>query len=132
MNRDAEHLKLLSIFHYVLAGFMALGGLTPLIHITLGVLMLTGAIDGDGDDIRPVGLVIIFFGLGLMALLWTFAVVTFLAGRALAARTKRTFCMVVAGINCVNVPFGTVLGVFTILVLTRPSVQELFQGRAET
>jgi hypothetical protein len=31
-----------------------------------------------------------------------------------------------AGINCIFIPIGTVLGVFTIIVLTRDSVKELF------
>ena len=35
-------------------------------------------------------------------------------------------CMTVAGIQCILMPFGTILGVFTIIVLTRGSVKELF------
>ena len=31
-----------------------------------------------------------------------------------------------AGIECIFMPFGTVLGVFTIIVLMRPSMKELF------
>jgi hypothetical protein len=31
-----------------------------------------------------------------------------------------------AAISCIFMPFGTVLGVFTIIVLLRPSVKELF------
>jgi len=34
--------------------------------------------------------------------------------------------MVIAGIECLFMPFGTVLGVFTLVVLVRPSVKELF------
>jgi hypothetical protein len=36
------------------------------------------------------------------------------------------YCLVVAGIECIFMPFGTVLGVFTIIVLMRPSVRNLF------
>jgi len=35
--------------------------------------------------------------------------------------------MVVAGLWCLWVPFGTAIGVGTILVLNRPSVQALFK-----
>jgi hypothetical protein len=132
VDRDSEHLKLLSIFHYVLAGLTALGGLVPVIHVTLGFLMLTGVIDGRDDEIRPVGALIMMLGLGLMALLWTFAALLFFAGRSLGRRRNYTFCMIVAGIMCLNLPLGTVLGVFTILVLMRPSVQELFSAEPET
>jgi hypothetical protein len=34
-----------------------------------------------------------------------------------------------AGIECVFMPFGTVLGVFTLVVLTRPSVKPLFEDQ---
>jgi hypothetical protein len=33
---------------------------------------------------------------------------------------------VIAAISCLLVPLGTVLGIFTILVLVRPSVKERF------
>jgi hypothetical protein len=34
---------------------------------------------------------------------------------------------VIAWIECIIIPFGTILGVFTIVVLTRDSVMELFE-----
>ncbi len=49
-----------------------------------------------------------------------------LAGRKLARRRSWTFCLVVASIECLFMPYGTVLGVFTIIVLLRPTVKELF------
>ena len=45
-------------------------------------------------------------------------------------RQHRMFSMVVGGLNCLQIPFGTALGVFTILVLSRDSVQELYAGVA--
>lgn len=56
----------------------------------------------------------------------TFAICLFLAGRYLDQRRRYLFCLVMAGLACMFMPFGTVLGVFTILVLVRPSVKELF------
>ena len=57
---------------------------------------------------------------------WTVAFVIFLGGRSLRRRHRYMFCMVVAGISCMLMPFGTALGVFTILVLVRPSVKQIF------
>ena len=48
------------------------------------------------------------------------------AGRRLAQRRSYMFCMVMAGVACMLTPVGTVLGVFTIIVLNRPSVRRLF------
>ena len=49
-----------------------------------------------------------------------------LTGRWLAARRNWTFCFVVACLSCMNVPLGTILGVFTILVLQRPGMKGVF------
>jgi hypothetical protein len=61
-----------------------------------------------------------------MVLGWAFAIGLFLAGRFLQRREHHLFCLVMARISCTVVPFGTVLGTFTISVLMRPSVQEIF------
>ena len=37
-------------------------------------------------------------------------------------RRARTFSLVMAGVNCLSVPLGTTLGVFTFIVLLRESV----------
>jgi len=57
---------------------------------------------------------------------WTFAAMVAFAGRSLQTRQRYTFCLVMAGIECIFMPVGTVLGVFTIIVLVRDSVKELF------
>ena len=36
MNQDTEHLRLLAIFHYVVAGLAALFSLFPLLYTTVG------------------------------------------------------------------------------------------------
>jgi hypothetical protein len=55
-------------------------------------------------------------------------VLNILAGKYLGARKHRTFCFVVAATNCLYTPLGTVLGIFTIIVLLRDSVRATFQG----
>ena len=49
-----------------------------------------------------------------------------IAGRQLAHNRRYIYCLAIAGIECIFIPFGTVLGVFTIIVLMRPTVKELF------
>ena len=46
MNNDAEHLRLLSIFHYIAGGVTALFALFPAIHLFMGIAMVTGRFDG--------------------------------------------------------------------------------------
>ena len=41
MEQDKQQLKLLSIFHYVVGGLAALIACIPIIHLTIGIGMLT-------------------------------------------------------------------------------------------
>src|SRR5690606_24795809 len=43
--QDEEHLRLLAIFHYVVAGITALFSLIPIAHITVGILMVMGKLE---------------------------------------------------------------------------------------
>ncbi len=38
MNQDAEHLRLLSIFHYIVAGLAAFFSFFPLFYMTVGAI----------------------------------------------------------------------------------------------
>lgn len=58
---------------------------------------------------------------------WAGAICTFISGRLLAKRRKRMFSFVMAALLCMFMPFGTVLGIFTIMVLSRESVQRLYE-----
>ena len=129
MNQDSEHLKLLSIFHFVVAGMAALFACIPFIHFFIGLAMVTGTLPDTGPEVQPIGIfLIVFAGLFILAG-WTLAVLIAYAGRSLQTRRRYTYCLVMAGVECIFMPFGTVLGVFTIIVLMRDSVKELF-GRA--
>jgi hypothetical protein len=130
VNQDQEHLRLLSIFHYVLAGFACLLPLFSLIYIGMGVLVLSGKMSGGkhapGDALGGwffIAFGAIFFFAGVVG-----ATLNILAGRALAKHERRTLCLVVACLNCLHMPLGTLLGVFTLVVLSRPTVKLLFEG----
>lgn len=129
IQRDAEHLRLLAIFHYVCAGLAAFFACIPLLHLALGlVLFLAPESFGSRHDAPPraIGLFIVCFAAVFIACGWTFAILLAFAGRSLARRKRYLYCLVMAGICCVFMPFGTVLGVFSIIVLSRPSVKALF------
>ena len=129
MKQDLEHLKLLWIFHYVVAGMAALIACIPFLHFFMGVALATGAFGDTDPEAQPIGLVImVFAGLFILAG-WTLAALIAFAGRSLQTRRRYTFCLVMAGVECIFMPVGTVLGVFTMIVLVRDSVKELF-GRA--
>ena len=132
MNQDEEHLRLLSIFHYVCAGLSALCACFPIFHLVLGLfLMLKPESLGPAKDAPPawIGGFFAVFAAIIILLGWTFAGLLAYAGKCLARRRNYTFCIVMAGISCVVfIPMGTVLGIFSIIVLVRPSVKALFNG----
>lgn len=130
MNQDLEHLKLLSIFHYIVGGLAALFAFFPVIHLILGILFIVGPNRIPGFQGPPpppfVGWIFAIFGGSIMLLGWAFAVCLIMAGRFIAKQKHHIFCLVMASLNCLFMPFGTVLGVFTIVVLMRPPVKAMF------
>ena len=127
-QQDENHLKLLEIFHYVAAGVTVLVGCIPFIHLAIGIaLQLVPIEDHPATEIpRFVGWILIVFAAIVILMFWTLAFVILLSGRSLRLRQRYTFCLIVGGISCLLIPYGTVLGVFTIMTLMRPSVKQIF------
>jgi len=129
MNQDEEHLRLLAIFHYVVAGIAAVFSLFPVIHLIVGLFLVFGAKYFKQQDNPPpefFGWFFIIFASFFILVGLTMAVLILINGRCLAKRKHYTFCQVMSGMECVFMPFGTILGVFTLVVLSRPSVRPLF------
>ena len=131
-SQNEQYLNLLAIFHYVFGGMKYVFGCIPMIHFVIGILMLTGVIHDKGDEValRFVGLFMILFSMAFISVAWIIATLVILAGRNLARRTRYTFCMIIAAIECISMPLGTILGVFTIILLCKPEVKQLFEGQA--
>jgi len=78
------------------------------------------------------GWIFIVLGSFLFLLGIAMAICILIAGRCLSRRKCYSFALVIACIECLFIPFGTVLGVFTIVVLSRESVRELFSAATLT
>lgn len=135
MTQDAEHLKLLAIFYYIFSGLSCLGCFVGIFYAGMGLMiprMAASAPPSAGAPPFPQEMTWIFFILGIVIIVISLAtaVGNFLTARWLSARKNKTFCMVVAGISCIHVPLGTALGVFTFIVLSRPSVARLFEEQS--
>lgn len=129
-SKDEEHLRLLAIFHYVVAALGALFACFPLVHVAVGLLLFfhRGFSNHGRQDVPPhwFGLIFVIVGGFFVLLGWGAAICTFVSGRYLARRRKRLFSFVMAAILCMFIPFGTILGVFTLIVLSRESVRQLY------
>lgn len=129
MTEDERHLELLSLFHYVVAGLAALFSLVPILHVVciLVLIVIPLLAEGRGTWSAAVfGLIPVVISGGFIALVWFFAGCVAFAGRSIARRQHYTFCVVMGGVECMFMPLGTILGAFTIVVLVRDSVRQLF------
>lgn len=129
MTPDEDQLRLLSIFHYVVGGIAGLCALVPVFHLVIGLfLILSPETLGANGELPPTFIGWFFFLFATICIIvgLIFAACILVAGRCLAKRRHHTFCLVIAGVECLFMPLGTVLGVFTIVVLMRDSVRDLF------
>ena len=213
-RQDLEHLRLLAIFHFIVAAIAACLSLLSVVHIGMGIAMLSGAFNlqspvdrrvqdatphpgeqerrqaveearrdfeemrrrtaealrgadgsstpesdprqarwsretrdeverlqraqdalirqhiGSGEEFgglhRMAGWILLGAGTAYLLVGLAFALLLAFAGRSLQKRRRYTYCFVIACIACLFMPVGTVLGVFTIVVLSRTSVKTLF------
>jgi len=129
MTDDDNNLKLLSIFHYVVAALAGLFACFPLIHLGIGLLFILCPQNVDSKGPPPpvwLGWIFVVVASLFITIGWAFAACVFAAGRFLAQRKHYLFCLVIAGVECMFMPFGTVLGVFTLILLTRDPVKQSF------
>lgn len=123
---------MLAVFHFIVAGFAVAGiGFLLLHYAFMNAIFANPATWKDQPNGPPAE----FFRAIIGVFKWCYVVMTVFRCRHrhrerdvrnLVAQTKnRMFCLVVAGLNCLQVPFGTVLGIFTIIGLMPDS------GRAQ-
>ena len=131
-SQDLEHLQMLSTFHFIIAALAGLFSLLPVIHLAFGMVMIGGGIVGafaEGPEslvFSAMGCLFTLLPLAIISAGLTYAYFMVKAGRSLVAHENHKLCVVMAAISCAFTPFGTVLGVLTLIVLMRPPVQALF------
>lgn len=134
MDTENNHLNILSTFHYVFAGISGLSACFPIFHLIMGLSMLFGNYFPDdlGAEMpfpfEMFGLMFTIIPAAIIFIGWVFAIALAISGYFLSQRRHYLFCLIMAGISCVFMPFGTILGVFTIVVLMKEDVKELFSN----
>ena len=153
-NQDEDHLRLLTIFHYIVGGMIALFSCFALIHFVLGLSMVLSPqsfnstittapapsmppfpspvpFPAPPSRVGPpafMGYMFMIIGGLVVVSGWTVGALTIYAGRCLKARRRYTVVFVMACVICLWMPIGTALGVCTILVLSRPTVKQMFEA----
>jgi hypothetical protein len=126
---DAEHLRLLRIGFFISAATNIIWVFFPLIYVGMGAFMLFGAFDdgkSSGAPPKSIGLVFICIGMAISLVMAAFSTLKLLTAQAIGKRKWKGLIFTTAVISCLGVPWGTALGVLTLLVMTRPSVASQF------
>ena len=124
---DAEHLKLLRWGYFISAGLSACFSVFGLLYAGVGAFIANVPVKaGQHAPPEHLGLFFAILGISLTVIMLSVAAVKLRVAKALRERNHRTLCYVVAVLALFGVPFGTFLGIATLLVLSRPSVANLF------
>jgi hypothetical protein len=128
--QDREHLRLLALFSRIFAGLLFALSCCFLAYPFMGAMMLTGTIEASPKNGRESeafgGAMFIVVGLVFLAIYGGLATANLIAAKRFEERQGHTFLFVISCLNCLFAPIGTGLGVFSLVVLSRPTVKELF------
>lgn len=123
---DDEHLRLLRVGYFISAAYAAFFIPIGLVYAVMGLLFSHLPASAGSP---PPPLMQWFFGIfgatfGGLATVAT--VMKLLTAIRLKERRSRTLCMVTAAFSCLEIPYGTALGIMTFSVLSRASVRQSF------
>ncbi|HTA30043.1 MAG TPA: hypothetical protein VK731_06140 [Candidatus Cybelea sp.] len=129
-RKDKDQINLLSVFHFVLSGLLLLGiGFLCLHYFMMHYFFSHPEMWKGKDNFGPpkeLFQAFIWFYFVAGFLLAVACVANILSGIFLLQKKFRMFSLVVAGLDCLQIPFGTALGVFTFIVLLRDSVRQSY------
>jgi len=119
-----KHIQLLGIFWIAHGGLIFLGGL-----FTFGLLFglsFLPELESDGVTILRV------VGLSAAGLMWLLSFPKIIAGAGLLKRMEwaRILTLVLSFLALLNIPLGTALGVYSLVVLLREDTIQLFNQKA--
>jgi uncharacterized protein (DUF1330 family) len=125
-----SYLKPLAIAHFVVAGLGYCISFLPILHIVLGICFVLNAFGSQASGNPPAFFGWMFIIAGTFGILFGLLLSTciLVAGLLLRRRKHYWVCFALACAECVITPFGTILGVLTIVALTNDSVKAEFPG----
>lgn len=128
---DEEHLRMLSLGYYLSAGMCLLFSLFGGMYMLMGLMFTAlgrSLPPGQANQGPPPEFGWFFFGIGafIFGCMVTMACLKFMVARRIKRRSSRAFCLVIAALSCLEIPYGTTLGVLTFVVLSRDTVKSMF------
>lgn len=126
-----DTLQVLAFFHWALAAWAAFLAVIPVIYLALAWGI---GIDPLGSNLQLAGTHRPQLAPSAVAVAATLAATAAAVGFGLAARAlqgerRLALCRAMAALACLFVPFGPILGVYTLLTLGQPEVAKRFAAR---
>lgn len=84
--------------------------------------------DMTAAGVGVIGILFVIGGVLFFLFMVVSGLVQILSGRFMVKRKNRVFSLIIAGLNLMSVPLGTILGIFTLIVLLRPSVTAEYEA----
>jgi len=126
-ERDREQLRNLAIGHFVYGGLIGVSSLFSLVYVLIGLLAAAAPPTHPGDpDPMIIGGMFVVIGLGVFVLFAAKATLLILSGFGLRSQTRQMVSYIAAGLSMMTFPLGTILGVLTFVVLSKPTVKALY------
>lgn len=122
---------MLTILHYVMAGMAVLMLGFLLLHFLAFHFIFSNPEMWKQAKGAPPREMFVFFRVFYIAgatLIVAAGAANLLSAFYIRDRKNRLFSLILAGFNCMHFPLGTGLGVFTFIVLLRPSVIHLYES----
>ena len=129
---DEEHLKLLSVFHYISGAITLFVSFIFLLQFFVFSFIfdevMTGLLDialvGNYDFDPEIFSMLIYLWIILFFVFIGFGLAQIFSGNFLRKKKYRIFSFIVAIISILYFTYGTIMGVMTIVVISRSSVME--------
>jgi hypothetical protein len=138
---DEEHLRLLSLFHFIKGGITVAFSLLGLLYfLFLGFIMKMGSrlhlpSNSYNEEFPIEFMSYIFLIAGIIVMLVLLCgILQLVSGYYLKRKEYRLFSFIIGIIEILEVPYGTILGLMTLIVLSKDSVKRKYEkthpGRA--
>lgn len=108
---------------------MIMVSLIPVVHLVIGLFIVIAPNEFVSSSEMHAEWIGWFFLVGatfLILLGFAISAGIIFAGYSIANKKNHTYCLIISGIECMFVPLGTILGVFSVLLLSKESVKTLF------
>ena len=121
-----HHLSTLSVLHYVFGTLICIGGLVMLSIVLVGGFLSSDWLAEQSNDPPPVWLGGFLQTLGwvLFIFMEIWGILNILSGYNISVRRGRTLSFVTAALNCLSVPFGLGLGIYSFITLSDVQVRQ--------